>query len=238
MLNPLGLSKKLIARAAVVAAVSPLALLVAPPKAEAVLRYDIFEQNGNTVVKASGSFVYGSAGSISSNLCAAAGANGNLSIDTNTVGFSFINLCTGPQLTNLRILDLVPVNFPGSASSTSGNSLAGVSSSGLNTTLVAQQDPGLFFQLALDPGYVSGDPISSTSIFSGGFAANSIIPPTVIPGLIGSFQLDGGGDTVEVYFSPTPPTPSASTVPAPLPLLGASAALAWSRRLRARLARG
>jgi hypothetical protein len=243
MLNTVGPSKS-IARAAVLAAVSPLALLVATPKAEAVLRYDIFEQNGNTVVKASGSFTFGSGFSTSPNDCSVA-PNGNLNVATTAVSdsTSYINICTGPQPADLRVLPLTAVSFPvpGATSSMPSGKL-GFSSTGTPTFLVAQPDADPqfnFFELALDPSYNSGEAISSTSIFAGDFAANSITPPPItLPALIGSFQLAGGGDTVEVYFSPTPPSPSTSTVPAPLPLLGASAALAWSRRLRGRLAKG
>jgi hypothetical protein len=239
MLNTVGCPRKSIARAAILAAVSPLTLLVATPKAEAVLRYDIFQQNGNTVVKATGSFSFGSGFSTNTNLCAPT-ADGNLNLNTVTSGSSFINICTGPQSSTLRVLPLVATSFPVSGATSSMSSpIQGLSSSGIPTFLVAQQDPGDFFQLALDPDYVSGNTISSTSIFAGDFAANSITPPPItLPALIGSFQLAGGTDTVEVYFSPTPPSPSTSTVPAPLPLLGASAALAWSRKLRGRLAKG
>lgn len=237
----MGRFQAMVSRSAIAAALTPLALLAAAPKADAVLRYDIFEQNGNTYVKATGSFTFTNF-SVNTNDCFPA-SNGNLHVTTTSTAdsTSFINICTGPQSSTLAVLPLEAVIFPvPGATSSMSSGIQAASSTGIPTFLVAmpESNPAFsFFQLALDSSYASGDPISSTSIFTGGFAANNITPPPItLPALIGSFQLAGGGDTVEVYFSPTPPSPT-STVPAPLPLLGASAALAWSRKLRGRLAK-
>ncbi|MFM6131028.1 MAG: hypothetical protein ACKPBV_20280, partial [Sphaerospermopsis kisseleviana] len=195
--------KKSVVRTAVVAAFSPLVALMATPRAQALLRYDIFEQSGNTYVKASGSFTFGGGFSTNLNACSIR-PNGNLHVTTTSASdaTSFINICTGPQPARLRTFPLTAINFPVSGSTSSmPTSIPGISSTGTPTFVVAQPDANpefSFFELALDEFYTSGDAISSTSIFAGNFATNSITPPPItLPALIGSFQLAGGGDRVE-----------------------------------------
>ena len=54
------------------------------------------------------------------------------------------------------------------------------------------------------------------------------------PGLLASWTIAGSSETVEVRIGSNAP----SSVPGPLPLFGAAAAFAHSRRLRARLRAG
>jgi len=80
--------------------------------------------------------------------------------------------------------------------------------------------------------YVQGSPIISTATFNSTTLAGLGFTTT---GLIGTWTLVNGGDTINVILG-APPSPGAG-VPAPLPLLGAGAAFAHSRRLRRRINR-
>ncbi|MFM1798732.1 MAG: hypothetical protein RLZZ117_1010, partial [Cyanobacteriota bacterium] len=72
--------------------------------------------------------------------------------------------------------------------------------------------------------YVSGSPIISSAVFNGLTLADLGLTPT--SGTVGTWTLEGTGDTVNV-----------NVVPGPLPLLGAGAAFGFSRRLRQRIQR-
>jgi hypothetical protein len=74
-------------------------------------------------------------------------------------------------------------------------------------------------------GYVSGSSLTGSSLFSGQTLASM--------GLVeGTYAFNWGsgstGDSITFEVGVPP-------VPAPLPLLGAASALAWSRRLRQRI---
>ena len=79
------------------------------------------------------------------------------------------------------------------------------------------------YDLYLPPDYSSGSPIETTVTFTspGTFTGS---------GLIASYPLANGQDTVEVYLSQPP-----ATTPAPLPLLGGAAAFSMSRSIRRRI---
>ena len=79
----------------------------------------------------------------------------------------------------------------------------------------------------LPNSYVEGDPITGTGLISGQTLASLGLSST--SGLLGTWTV--GTDSIEVWAGAKP----SATVPGPLPLLGASAAFAFSRRLRARL---
>ena len=83
-------------------------------------------------------------------------------------------------------------------------------------------------QFALDPAYLSNTPIISSATFNSTTLAGLGFTTT---GLIGTWTLNGTSETIQVFLGPP-----AAAVPGPLPLLGAGAAFAWSRRLRKRIA--
>jgi hypothetical protein len=95
---------------------------------------------------------------------------------------------------------------------------------------------GAFF---IDSAYSSGAPLSSSATFAGktlGTGANGL--GFITTGLIGTWTLNGSGDTINVCVGVNPGSPcgsSSSAVPGPLPLLGAAAAFGYSRRLRRRV---
>jgi MYXO-CTERM domain-containing protein len=77
---------------------------------------------------------------------------------------------------------------------------------------------------ALDPSYVLGQQFFSSATYNG---TNLAAQGFTTTGLIGTWTIDGTSESINVFVGPPP-------VPGPLPLLGAGAALAWSRRLRKR----
>lgn len=90
---------------------------------------------------------------------------------------------------------------------------------------LAIQFTGVFL---IDSTYVSGASISSSSTFSG-ISLASLGMTT--PGTLGTWTLDGSGDTISVQVNSTS-SGSTANVPGPLPLLGLGAAFGVSRRLR------
>ena len=86
-------------------------------------------------------------------------------------------------------------------------------------------------QFVIESTYASGTPIVSSATFNGTTLAGLGFTTT---GLIGTWTLDGTSETIQVILGA--PTQPGAPVPGPLPLLGASAAFSWSRRLRKRVA--
>jgi hypothetical protein len=84
----------------------------------------------------------------------------------------------------------------------------------------------------ISSNYISGSPIVSTSTIAN--KTLSSLGFTINSGLLGSWTLDGTGDTIQAFLGA--PSPSGAAVPGPLPLLGAGAAFGWSRKLRKRIA--
>jgi hypothetical protein len=84
-------------------------------------------------------------------------------------------------------------------------------------------------EFGISSSYISGSPIVSASTFAGETLAS--LGFTINSGLLGSWTLNGTGDTIQAFLGP--PT---AAVPGPLPLFGAAAAFGWSRRLRKRIA--
>jgi hypothetical protein len=86
--------------------------------------------------------------------------------------------------------------------------------------------------ISIPSDYVVGSLYSSSATFSGqslssqGFTAR---------GLVGTWSLVGTSEVINVCLGSGPCTAS-TAVPGPLPLLGASAAFEWSRRMRRRIA--
>lgn len=190
----------------------PAALLFSQGQAKAVLIYNIYESSGDVIVQASGSL----------NLPSAVGAGDCDGADGGIASYIAI-ICTGPNAI-LNVYGITgPATFDGSVFNGDGSSTSSISTyisgnSGLFVT------PGF----GISSGYTSGDPIFSSSIFTGQTLAS--LGFTLSSGLIGTWSLDGTSDTIQAFLGP----PSAE-VPGPLPLFGAAAAFGWSRRMRRRI---
>lgn len=86
----------------------------------------------------------------------------------------------------------------------------------------------------IDDTYVLGQSFLSSATFNGTSLAAQGFTAT---GLVGTWTIDGTSETINVCLGSGPcPTSSSSSVPGPLPLVGAGAAFGWSRRLRRRIA--
>jgi hypothetical protein len=204
---------------------APVALLLGQEQAKAVLTYNIFESGGDVVVQASGSLALPSSPPLASVGCG--------SIDTGLfnggISSAFAGICTGTG----SLLDAYGVTGPESFDGTVDID-SGSSTSLLSTLLIGDPDFtssvfGISPFFAISPGYSSGAPIASSSVFAGQTLAS--LGFTINSGLIGTWTLAGTRDTIQLVLG----SPSAS-VPGPLPLLGAGAAFGWSRRLRRRIA--
>jgi MYXO-CTERM domain-containing protein len=191
------------------------AILLNQGQAQAALTYNIYESGGDVVVQASGTLNLPT--SIGSSDCL---SNGGIS-SANAI------ICTGP----VTVVNLYSITgstfFDGSVYN--GN---GTSTSSTSTYLIGS--PGFLSPgFGVSPDYVSGTPIISSSIFSGETLAS--LGFTINSGLLGAWILDGTNDTINACLGAAP-CASAPATPGPLPLLGAGAALGWSRRLRKRVA--
>lgn len=88
------------------------------------------------------------------------------------------------------------------------------------------------FSLNLPDGYVSGNSITGTGLLVGQ-TLNSLGLNSTTPGaLLGTWTINDSTDSIEVRIGSAG---GGAAVPGPLPLFGAAAAFAHSRRLRARL---
>ena len=132
-------------------------------------------------------------------------------------------ICTGINVPDPGTNPYYSITGPTSFGS-NGNFDPASSTSGIYTILWGDQR--IF---SIDNAYVNGSPISATSTFSN--TTLNALDFTQPAGLIGIWSLVDSGDSIEVYLGQ-----QTSTVPGPLPLLGAGAALGWSRRLRKRIA--
>jgi hypothetical protein len=190
---------------------APAALLLIQGEARAILTYNIFESAGNVVVQTSGSLdLTGATLKALEPLCGADGA----------LVSAFAVVCTGPDIPSLIFGITGPGSFNGSAF------IPASSVSGLTTVLW-----GDFNAFGISPSYISDTSINSNATFNGTTLAGLGFTTT---GLIGTWTLDGTSESIQVILGA--PTPPATAVPGPLPLLGAGAAFGWSRRLRKRLA--
>ena len=115
----------------------------------------------------------------------------------------------------------------GPSSFGSGGTTSFTSYSGTSTFLLG------FMNYLIIENYTLGSPISSSGLLAGQTLASLGFGSTA-PGLLASWNITGSSETVEVRIGSTAP----SSVPGPLPLFGAAAAFAHSRRLRARLRAG
>jgi MYXO-CTERM domain-containing protein len=197
---------------------APAALLLTQGEAKAILTYNIFESAGNVVVQASGSLDL-------------TGATLNGSARCGGEGAIFINpaiICTGTDL--LSNVDAYLVAGPTGFNGSSGVFVFPASSvSGIFTYL----DAGLGNHFTIDPTYSYNTSIVSSATFNGRTLAGLGLTTT---GLIGTWTIDGTTESINVCIGADPCAPVPSSVPGPLPLLGAGAAFGWSRRLRKRIA--
>jgi hypothetical protein len=192
---------------------APAALLLGQEQAKAVLTYNIFESAGNVVVQTSGSL----------NLPLTSIGSADCRSDGGLLSFIAI-ICTGPQ-GNLALYGITgSPSFNGVVFEGGGSSVSATS-----TFLVGGSNPVNPGGFSISFGYISGSPIVSTSTFTG--QTLSSLGFTINSGLLGSWTLDGTGDTIQAFLGPP-----AAAVPGPLPLLGAGVAFGWSRRLRKRIA--
>jgi hypothetical protein len=197
------------------------ALLLSQGQAKADLTYNIFESSGNVVVQTSGSLNLAGATPGGQNDC---GTNG-LIISAQAA------ICTGPGIgasgeTLFYPISGGPASFNGTVIDNSSSS-----PSGIPTILFGQNNI-----IGIPSAYISGDPIVSSSTFTGKTLAS--LGFTISSGLLGSWTLNGTTENIFACLGTDPcaPSPSGAAVPGPLPLLGAGAAFCWSRRLRKRIA--
>lgn len=181
-------------------------------QAKALVTYEFTQQGSDVVMNVSGSV---SAAPTSSNQGSSFG---------NTVISSIALISQGniPGVTGAawRLIN-GPTNFG------NGGSIGFTSYSGTAINLL-----GLFPELNID-NYTLGTPISGSGLLAGQ-TLTSLGFSSTAPGLLASWTISGSSETVEVRIGSNAP----SSVPGPLPLFGAAAAFAHSRRLRARLRAG
>ena len=189
---------------------APAALLLSQGQAKAVLTYNIFESGGDVVVQTSGSLHL----PLASNNSVECGYDG-------AITSAFAVICTGPSATLPLYSITGSPSFNGLVFNTSGSSVSAIS-----TILGGAPGIGVF---GISSSYISGSPIVSASTFPG--ETLSSLGFTINSGLLGSWTLNGTGDTIQLFLGPP-----AAAVPGPLPLFGAAAAFGWSRRLRKRIA--
>jgi hypothetical protein len=188
---------------------TPLAagVIATTQPARAILTYNIYESGGNVVVQASGSLSLTGAISTTQQSCPVNGAI----ISQNAF------ICTGTTFSPSPSYPITgPFNFNGSAFKAGADSVSGI------FTYLG----GGFGRLWLDPTYTSGAQIFSSATYNGTTLAGLGFTTT---GPIGTWTLNGTSETINVVVGP--PT----SVPGPLPLLGAGAAFGCSRRLRRRV---
>ena len=196
----------------------PIALLAASActvinagDADALLVFEFIQQGSDVGLNISGSL---------SGL-----PSGTLAVNNfgSVIGPDLAVISTGDIASGLRFA----VSGPASFGTGGGSSQFSFSSYTGDNVLLA----GILSRLVLDSSYVQGTAISGSGLFSGQTLAGLNLSAT--PGLLGTWTV--GSDSIEVRVG-TAPQPS--SVPGPLPLLGAAAAFAHSRRLRARVRAG
>lgn len=175
--------------------------------AQALLTYNIFENEGDVVVETNGTL---SLGEPLENRLLGCGRDGGISSE-------FAVVCTGLYSVNFPAYGLTgPGSFNGSVSQFPASSVSGIA-----TILYAAVG-----QFTIDSSYVSGSPIVSSATFNNTTLVDLGFTTT---GLIGTWTLNDGGDQIQVVLG------APAEVPGPLPLLGAGAAFGFSRRLRRRI---
>lgn len=208
------------------ASLSAAIVLTGPQPAKAILNYYIYESGGNVVVKTTGSLNLRTP-TYYPNIACYAPPNAGTYIDSPHHAFL---LCAGQGSRGYNsYLTLTPPALGVAAGHTSQYTTS--SSSGIRTFIhvYPSQSWGGIGEFFIDPSYVSG-PIVSTTTFN---ALNLANMGFTTNGLIGTWTIVNTGDTINVVVG----APQAEAVPGPFPLVGAAAAFGYSRHLRRRLSR-
>ncbi|MFM6129137.1 MAG: hypothetical protein ACKPBV_10400 [Sphaerospermopsis kisseleviana] len=130
------------------------------------------------------------------------------------------NVCTGDTSPSINTAPKTgPVSFGGSTALFPASS-----ASGLGSIFLAN------FYYGIDSSYIVGQPFLSSATFNN---TNLAAQGFTLSGLLGTWTINGTTESINVIIGP--PSTTAAT-PGPLPLLGAGASFAWSRRLRKRIA--
>jgi hypothetical protein len=196
---------------------APLAIVALQGQAHAIINVNIFEDGPNLKVVTSGSLSqFGTPSGLPNRSCGASGAlRGQFAAAGSLV-------CTGNDV-SMNVYSVTgPPGWGGTGDLIGANSVQGPSFELIGSSFTLGY-PGT---MLLDPNYTLGSQIFSTAIFnnttlaSNGYTGN---------GLVGTWTIIGSNESVNVFVG-------TSAVPGPLPLLGAGAGLAWSRRLRRRIA--
>lgn len=189
--------------------------------AQAILTYYIYESGSDVVVKTSGTLTGLGTPDATTGAC-----NINSNIATQIyAGFGIA--CTGASQTDNNVYTLAK---------TSGNYVWGIptpdaavtasSTSGFSTYIAGGDEV-----FGISPLY-SGGEINTSATFANTSLSALGLGSYNIGDIVASFQfINNTAETVSVVIG-APPTAS---VPGPLPVLGAGAAFAWSRRLRSRI---
>lgn len=220
--------------------VASLSVLAAAPGAKAgILNFYIFNDpanSNNASVKILGAIDSPASASNPSTACTTAGS-GDLVLDS-TLGVQYINICAvkfSAAFQGYYPLIVSPASFPTPFSAVLSGFSNGLITGNPDVFIEAQPSSSGLSSLYLTNSYTTGSNIDTTINFASPLSAASP-GPIVGNGLIGTFSI-GTVDTVNVYLdAPPSPPPTPSGVPAPLPILGASAAFGWARRMRVRLA--
>jgi MYXO-CTERM domain-containing protein len=206
---------------------APAALLLSQGQAKAVLNVNIFDDGPNLKVTVNGS-ISGSPG-ISKGI-GACGTNGFLS---GQFSFPQSSLCSGPSTFSNIYLISGPAGYGGNGILFGADS---VTDFGFRLNPSSWVGGSGFFSSTYQLGdtYVLGTPYSSSATFNGKSLASEGFTAT---GLVGTWTIDGTSESINVCIGSGPcASDPSSSVPGPLPLLGAGAAFGWSRRLRKRIA--
>lgn len=192
-------------------------MTISPQRADAILTYCIYESGLNVVVETGGSLNLPSSGGNFS-----CGANGTL---ISSIGV----ICTGSNASIPRYFLSGPLSpLPGTANLPVASSV-----SGLSTLLDVSSNLGQPTDFAISGSYVNGTPIVSSATFNN----QTLAGLGFVPGLVGSWTfINQPSESVRVFVGA--PGSDTTQVPGPLPLMGAGAAFAISRRLRRRVALG
>ncbi len=197
---------------------APVALLLNPGRADAVLTYNIFQSGPDVVMQTSGSLIR-----LPLTCCTDRPLEAGI-----FTGFS--RLITG--LTAATPYPIYPLGGPSLIPTASPLVLVTASStSGISTILASS-----FF--GIETPYTYGTPINSSATFNNttlaalGFTTTGLIGSWFITTYFENESTTDAVDTINVVVG----SPAAAAVPGPLPLLGVAATFGWSRRLRHRIA--
>jgi len=194
--------------------VSALALVASAAvhagNAQAILVFEFLEEGANVRLNVSGSLT---------GLPASVGTNNTLSSEFRTGGFTFL---TNPTVDSFRDYSL-------SGPATIGTNATSFPISNYIGTSFAFSRFALGLPLA---GYTEGSSISGTGLILGQSLSSLGLISTTPGAVLGTWTI--GSDSIQARIGGG----GGAAVPGPLPLFGAAAAFAHSRRLRARLRTG